>query len=358
MAYYRVTYTASSGNAYTFPYPQVSATEEPVWSDDGIVLIGTRYRVAVRGTLVGTSESDFRSKMLEMRCKTRAPRGAFEVSWSPDNSTWSKDYQVDSGVGTDWGPYPGEVTFDRFTGGRAATYNWTVEWTSKECFSDSCSTVSSGGPGGGGQVPVLAVTRRYSHSIDESGFTVRNVSGTLYVTASEAASGRDADYWRWKVVPQVPGNFKREHQLFDRSPDGTQLRFSITDREVMWTMPEPITKGQANWSLRLRGMGYMVDMSLTGEFEAVAAAGKDDLLQRIGELVLAKFPNDPGLIWETRQISESIYDNRVSFAFHAYMAVAAASDNTPDWVINFGGVPPGSNGAAQFTAPTAVTATR
>ncbi len=342
----RITYTFD-GVAFTFPYTTLRISETPVYSEDGITRQATRYAITVRGVIVGTNEQDFQLTVREMQCKLRTPRGSFLAESSPDGSTYYTVFEIGGGtdLGIDWGPHPGELSFDNFSSGRAANYTYSIDATSVECF----ESAGCGSPATTTTNP-LSINREYDHSINSAGLTTRTVSGVLTVTAAEADAGRDADYWRWICIPDLPGNFERVSQDFKRNYNGTQLAFSIVDREVMWTLPPPISNGSANLTVRLAAFGARMYMTLSGDFEAPAHVGKDAILTHIGNLVLAKFPASPvEVIWETRQVAESVYDNRVTFTFTGYCA-GLASQNT-NWLLSFGGQPPDSNGIAQFIGP-------
>jgi hypothetical protein len=100
--------------------------------------------------------------------------------------------------------------------------------------------------------------------IDENWYTVRTHQGRLRM-ASANYSPHD---FRNLVVPGIPKGMKRAKMTFVASPDGLSLDYTITDREVAFSAPEPAT----SWSVRhtettgdeIIGIST-IDVDLTGD---------------------------------------------------------------------------------------------
>lgn len=335
-------------NGFVFPNPRVTFTESPLWDDAGIAQTGTRIVFTVTGAVSGKDVATFISSVGNMRCDLTQPRKPFHVLWD-GNALFSFDDISDD---VSWGPHPGDLTIEKFAGGRSAIYAWSCAVEVKQCFGPQCSIVNR-------PSDVLATTRRWTFEVDQNGFTRRTVSGKLLVTATGAASGAVADSYRYLITPTLPINFERASQSFVQSEDGRELSFSVTDQEVMWTAPQPITKAKASWMVRVSEYGARVDYQLSGRFEAPANVGKAAILNAIFSLAAAKFPiATPGvaLIFEDRELVEDVYGNSINFRISAWGAGANTSSSAsgynwytgePTLVI----VPPGSTGQAQKTNP-------
>ena len=348
--YQQVTY-----NGFTFPYATLSESSAVIYAEDRQTHLGTQYIFRVSGCIFAEHASDgnLLTYMDNMRCMLQEPRGEFLVKWgTTPTSPWLPaelggttifDFKDTDDV--DFGPKPSEVKFTRFSGGLAALYEWSVAIFVKECWSGSCTLQ-------GRQNQILAITRRYQHTIDADGLTTRTVSGRIIVTAqSVAATGGQADAFRFMVTPPIPVNFKRTVQSFSQSEDGRELSFEFTDVETIYTLPKPITDGQASWSVRLADTGAMVNYALSGWFSAASSVDKSQILTAISNLALKKFPvNQKGFIFETRELTENIYSqNRIDFNITATSAGGVTAQGQPDFTVGINTLtvsPPDSTGLA------------
>ncbi len=345
MAYNRIVYTPIGGGSFSFPYVILKTDQLPEYGENGIDFLGTRYTFSIAGTVTAQTHAEFQTLLFQMRCALPRPRGGLSIQWSPTglDGSWVDYYSFE--VDDDWGPKPGRLSIVDFHGGLAANYHTTFEVFRKECFASGC-TVGPMGTIGSAYPNVLSISRRWVHTVDAVGLTTRNVSGTLVVSSLNVTQRKDADFYRALVTGPIPANFHREQELYERSPNGRELRFSITDREVMYTLPQPISRANGvDWRVRSRGMTAVIDMTLTGEFEAPPSHSKQEILQQIGLLVLDRFPTNT--IWDSREIVDSIYENKLRFAFSGHAGAAVDPNGNPGWLVNVGKAPPGSNGQSQ-----------
>lgn len=350
---------------FTFPFTRCRVNQSPVFGADGYTHIGTRYVFDISGVIHNTNTvsvafnddaeivtndgagiTSFAARIYAMRNVLSRPRGKITIEWLADTgSTWIPLYQFDKD--DVYGPKPVSLQIEQFSGGKAAIYHWVGEVTKKECVGGVCTVIP------GGTTAPLELSRSYNHSIGPSGLCHRTVSGRLSVTASEALAGRGADQYRWQVVPPKPDNYRREEQSFATSPDGRVLEYSITDQEVMWTLPNPISEGQATYMARLRNMGGLTDYRLAGRFEAPANVSKQTIIDQIATLLEDKTSNvnTANLIWDELTLSEDIYGNTVSFSFAWHVAGTFDSSGRLTAFDNFGTKPPGSDGKSQNIGP-------
>lgn len=334
-------------NAFEFPYTQLSVSEETVYAEDNITQIGTQYEFSVSGWLTANDHAEMQANIWEMRCKLRERGKSLRIGWGPDNDPGATAFWTfDGGTDTnDYGPHPGQLTIDRFSGGLAAAYQWSIRTFAKECFSEAC--VLTGAPS---STPILSVTRSWQHSVDASGLCVRTCSGVLRIKGS-LTTGRTADDYRDRCVPSLPTNYRRVSQNFSVSPNGLELQFSVTDQEMVYTLPQPITDGEASFMVRITDMGLMAQMQLSGYFEAPPDTPKATIIAKIGNLAAAYFPlSTPGLVFESRELRSEIYGrNRVDFSIAATAAAGSAVSSTPNFTIGLNELmqsPPESNGNA------------
>src|SRR6185437_9755517 len=181
--------------SFSFPFARLSTNTGTIYAEDGFTKVGVRYLVTVSGWIGGVSQADLQSKISNMQANLRKPRGTFIVTWSDGGSTelfhfFNEAVSQDSpGQDIDWGPKPGELVINRFTGGRIATYSWTLSVNVIEQLLTS---------------DVLAVTWQFSHTVDASGFTTRTVSGKILIEGGTVQAGQSADHYRAIVANAIP----------------------------------------------------------------------------------------------------------------------------------------------------------
>lgn len=346
-------------NQFIFPFTTLTLDQTPVMSENGIDQIGVHYVFHVSGVIGASDITLFAQQLRLMQCQLTVPRKTLLIQSYDDTGTVTM-YQFDEETDNVWGPMPGELKLTKFAGGRACSYSWSIDVTSKQCFGDDCSI-------SGGTVAdpdnILSISHRFDHSIDLSGYTTRTITGKLRLRSQAPEFGNQtADQYRNVITSFLPNNFQRESQQFTQSENGLELTFSCTDVEKNYTLPQPITAGQADYSVRIStnpagDQALMAQLSLTGYFEASSNVTKATIYERIIDLVNAKFPTNTGslLVWQDRDITESIYHpNRVSFAFSATLPSSNDENNPVNFNVglsSFGQAPPGSNGQGQFINP-------
>src|SRR4051794_37617651 len=103
---------------FSFPFTRVAVTESPVYSSDGTMLESTRYEFNVSGWLTAPTIEDFNALLIKMRCQLREPRQALELKWAPEGGGDNIYYSFSpSFADDDFGPKPGELTINTFSGG-------------------------------------------------------------------------------------------------------------------------------------------------------------------------------------------------------------------------------------------------
>jgi hypothetical protein len=309
----------------------LNATQETVYASDGFTVIGTKYRLDISGVVTAPTEQEFQQVIFTLRSILNQPRGQLQVAWSPDNATWYSLYSFDRD--DNWGPKPISLHTTDYLGGKSALYRWQVEIETKECFV-ACNV----NPTSKLAKSVMALTRRYSHQVSASGLTTRTISGQLTVSALDP----DADRYREIVDPGTPANFVRDHATFDRTEDGRHIHYSIVDREVMHTGPVGIVSPQATFTVKQQYAGGLASCSLSGSFEGPPSVSKSDMLLKAGDLLLSRLGaqsfEDKSILWDMKEVSESVYDNSITFSFQW------RTSNAQALLDGFGSVPPGSNG--------------
>lgn len=367
-------------NEFIFPFTILDVSASVVYADDHISVVGTQYVFSISGVLQSlqnfsttSNSSSLDFMMRAMREALAIPRKTFQVIWSTTATQSGPGQGVPSGsqyipysftgasggafnataIGIDvnWGPKPGELKFTKFSGGLAAMYTWSVSVMVKECFGSQCALM-------GLNTAILSIVTKYQTTVDGDGLCTRNLSGKLLITSGSVAAGKSADSFRFQITPPIPTNYRRSNQNFEQSEDGRELTFSITDVEMIYTLPTPITDGQAVWSIELADLGAIVNYSLTGWFSAAASQNKSTILTVIANLVQAKFPiSDPSLIFMGRTLSESIYDkNRIDFNVTAQGTAGnvAGSSGVSNFAVGLTSLtksPPDTNGQSTVIYP-------
>lgn len=328
-------------NEHVFEHPRLRVVETAVMDPANLAQIGTRFEFTVTGFVVGETIAEMKQKLTCMRARLSTPRKAFAVDWqNDDGSGTERFFSFDSTTDTEWGPIPGELVIDNFAGGRAAMYAWSLVCVVKDC---SSACVISGTP-----AQVLSVTRVWSHTIDETGLTTRTVAGKLIVRAN---AGVSADAFRYTCAPGVPTNFRRTSQSYVQSPDGRELDFAVTDQEMMWTLPLPISAGNVSFSINIAELGAFADYRLSGDFKAPPTVSKGTILARIFDLIAVKFPvGDQSFFFGQCEFTESVYENQISFNVNAQAATGQAPNGLPNFQAGLNPLtisPPGSSGQSQ-----------
>lgn len=336
---------------FTFGYNNMTVVQTPRYGDSGIDQTGIKYDFRIRGWIQATTAEGFNAILSETKAWLAKPRQSFTVRWSDDNVIFTSYYSFD-GTGDDiaWGPMPGPFSIMELAGGRAALFEWSLTVETKQCYDNSCNLFNRGSD-------ILTISRKFDHNVGPDGLTTRTISGRLEVTTNAVVANRNADYYRWLVTPSIPTNFERAGGgSFVTSADGRFLDFSITDKEVTWTLPPPITSGQATWSVSIQPIGLMAQYRLSGRFSAPPSTPKSEIINQIMQLASNRFPAlaPPFNIFpDTKVLEEDVYGNSVSFVFTAHGVVGAnANPFDPTTGYNtFGSPPPGSDGNAQFVGP-------
>ncbi|MDB5295738.1 MAG: hypothetical protein JWO31_1721, partial [Phycisphaerales bacterium] len=307
-----------------------------------------RYAFDVTGTLTAATRAEFHDALNRYRNVMGRPRGGFTVSWSEDDGSDPRSYYTfEGGQDIEFGPKPGPFEFTQFVGGLAAVYTWSLVVAVKECFASCTATPES-------TANVLSLTRAYEHDVDADGFTERRCTGRLTVRGGDDVfNGKPADTYRWLCVPELPKGFAPGPMSFTQSVDGRTLDFSVVQKELMWTLPAPVTSGEATFGFTIRGYGGMADCVLNGRFSAPANVTKQVILQRIGALLVSKLPSDSvTVIWDSLSIQDSVYGNSLQFSFAWRRAAFAGDPEKPESIWDkVGGTPPGYADGPQAIGP-------
>lgn len=350
-------------NGYTFPYTTMNVSSSVVY-DEAHSVTGTIYTFRITGTIIApTGKDTLDTEIYNMRNALKKPRQAFKVEWKDDSDVvqytpyyFSADATANAGSteDIDFGPKTQDLQLAKFTGNRAAIYDWTIVVFAKECWATTCAaTTPDGSCLSPRRTEILSLTRSFSHRIDVNGLTTRTVSGRMLLT-SLAMKTATADEWRNKVTPPLPLNYRRVSQDFSQSPDGRELTFSFVDEEQVYTLPQPATDGQASWNMTV-DMGGLIKYALSGFYSAPPSVPKSTLIALVGQLAQAKFPlGTYNFVFEERSLTESVYGNRIDFNITATSAAMQATSNQPDYsvgLITFTIAPPNDGNQAMRIGP-------
>ena len=339
--------------SFVLPSPRIDIDAKPEFAEDGATQTGVRIRFQVAGTMHASSQADFETLLVNMRCQLNQPRLTFSAQWTPDDGSGTVTYfSYGSSDDVEFGPKPGPLTIGKVSGGLAAIYSWSLECKVKECFSNTCTLSPR-------TQPILCLTRSYEHQVDDNGFTRRTVSGKLEVTSTAVAANTPADSFRGTILDEIPlpKGYQRTSQQFTQSPDGRVLSYSITDQEVMWTLPPSITSGRASFTVRSAPMEAMQEYRLSGRFAAPATVSKATIATAILNLAVQKIlgNNSASLVIlpQSIELTEEVYGNAIEFNITCTGTGSAVADTNlclPS-LNTIGGKPYGTTQQAQFVGP-------
>jgi hypothetical protein len=160
------------------------------------------------------------------------------ASPSVRNAPTGNDFPGDrSGYDLNNGPKPLGCSITRIIGNTVLFVRFTFEVCKIECDS------------GDGQAPnvtqgVLSNRWSMSDSIDSNRMTVRTITGKLRVTTPHI----EANAFRGWVVPTLQDGMRRESMQFRVTEDGLNLDYTITDREIAYSVPQPATSWQYKYT--------------------------------------------------------------------------------------------------------------
>jgi hypothetical protein len=342
-----------------FPFNKLDVDTQPVYASDGIQQEGLAYTFAVSGMLVGDTPAELVAQICDMK-RYLGTRGLRFKVVQDDGYTPVVVYQIDSNLDVRWGPHPGPVHFTRFAGGIAASYTWSLYAVCKECFL----------PGGTcGVIPfspsalIISLTTKWDHHIDESGQTTRSVSGKLRIKSGRISStpGYTADSFRGFCQVPIPQFYRQTSLAFSCSEDGTELTWSQSMQEMCNTLPNPITAGDADFSIRLQDTGLLAYYSLSGFFEAPITISPLVILQCISDLLDSKIgttltTTNPAIPITQEITHTKMYErNRFSFSFTGTFGIQGQAGYDPNFYAPLFKTlttdPPNSTGVSKYIGP-------
>lgn len=332
------------------PFAKTRISQRTIYAPNGYTIEGTEYRFEVSGVATADNVTDFRTLLYRMRSVLSRPRGYFQILWGETTAdtayyTFGPGTAAGSGLNADiaYGPLVENLEIEEIAGGLCAFYRWTITTVQKECFG-SCGT------GSNLSAPlsnILSNTVKTSIDIDQNFLMTRTVSGELKVKSSAG----NADRFRQATDPGEIKNFKRTAKRFSLSADGLTLNYEYIDKEVHWTLPRPITTGQASFSIKQGGMGGIANCSLSGQFEAPSDVSKSEIISVIYVLLASKINPTAGdrgfTVWNDRTLTEQVYENVISFSFSWNEGVILDGESNVADIQRMGVQPPGSDGEPQ-----------
>lgn len=333
-------------NGVQLPYVNLRIQSDPVFAEDGIQLMYYRTTFSVFGYFTSTSESNFSQLVLGVRSAFQQSMGDLQIGFTTlSGDEFNKIIHVippkglNRGIGApssagltdvNFGPIPKNLQLMEMRGGLSCMYTWVVETHTKEAisFSQDNSGYVSATDNSQNISPfaVLAFIFDQTFDLDANGFQTMTMSGFVKISAASVQQGYTADYYRLSCTPPVPNNFKPEHRRFQVSKDGTTLFFNHVYQEVMYTLPQPLTSGQAIYTVRIQNNGMIASFALHGNFSAPRNVTKARIVGAISSLVQGRLGNflnnatNPA-IFENQEITTSIYDNTIAFSFTGFFGI-------------------------------------
>jgi hypothetical protein len=183
----------------------------------------------------------------------------------------SQDMSADPDFDVENGPKPRVLSVTHVSADEVVRVEFEIEIWKLEC---DPGTQSSG-------TPLKVLSNRWSviDQLDREFMTTRTYDGILKM-ALPAGSPNDFRGW---VVPSIQAGMRRENMTFRISEDNLTLRYTIVDREVVYSAPLPATAfsySHTETALKNKTMGY-------GTIEVSATAPRDYARTQLIALVAA-----------------------------------------------------------------------
>lgn len=282
-----------------------SFAQEPVYSDDGIDYLYTRFVLDVTGLLtldspIVGSGATLASNIAVVQSNLMTPRSTllFTINGESVLTASAPDAKA--------GPFPRSCTITNITGTRSAVINYVVEAHVKVTCSESSEN------------PVLSNRWSMENVYDENLYCTRRTTGRLTVKAVDG--GINADSFRAYGIPPLPRGWKRKRFSFNVDTTGLILDYTVEDEEKFLLPPIHSTTATGTYREATEKFGTytIVDVSVT--CAGAKSISKTDLISDCAQVCLSRL--DLGVaVGKDRllraELSEELFDNRVTMSLTA-----------------------------------------
>lgn len=285
-----------------FPYSILEVNHTPIYDSDGRTLIGTSIVFAVTGVIVKETVSAFVTYLDTFKKELSKAAQDFTVKIGE-----TFVYNIESKNDFSGGPKPGSLQLSEFMGGSAVSYRWSLDCNIKVCDQEGAMSFST-------EDVILGYVMSYTDVVSESGMFSRSIAGKVHFGSKQADKHRE--YVLKNLIPKVPKGFRRVNMTFGYDESGHVMQFSVHDQEYFHNYPEGVVAASVDWSEAISINDHTLTMNLSGTFTGGPKTSKISLIQRAFELAKQRFPfRHDNFEIEKRELTESIYENTVGFAF-------------------------------------------
>jgi hypothetical protein len=284
----------------TIPFAAVKYAGSAVYDSTGNVLQGYAIVFSVRAIVVSDTPANFTVALRQVLNILSHPRERF--TWTV-NGVVMFDVGASGTIGaqdTDrrFGPKPRVHGSPQITGGRSATVNFDVE-----CFIYPCGSTL---------LDVEEFWWAFSYDFDRDFNCTRTCTGRYRLRSGTAVSAATQLLPNGQFWPKLPGNFYRDTTRHNTSADGSQIDFTVIDKQTWRTLPKPLTSGMA--SFRIEQRGVILYKTLNCSFGAPLDVDKQVIIQFILALARAKFTdaiNTTKEVITSFSVQDNVFENRV-----------------------------------------------
>lgn len=289
-------------NGHHLSYNRLTFSQRPVYDSDGrsVMYVETTYNV--EGIIGADLVNTLPELLIELRKALAEPGKVLYICETSQGTTtsvppFSGGGRVDSLMAkTDgkegdpsyfareinWGPFPGQFDVTEIPGGQLALYRWSVVVNEPPGYAAGDSYWYPDHEG---------FTFASVYAVDQDGFQTRTIAGKLTVAAEKVPPERYlSDLFKLFPIPKNGEGWRRISQVHQLSEDSRVMSFSIVDKEMLATLPSPVTGGEATYTTSFAPMSMLLEFSLQGTFSAPKTGGKLAVYQAILALAKAKIP--------------------------------------------------------------------
>lgn len=277
-------------------------SERAVYSDEGKDYLHTHYKMRLQfiahpramtnlGTTAASSIASLNTTLMTPRkyLKFSIPIGGAASSTvvvaaplkRPNGDLYACDAEL--------GPAPVEFRVVQWIGEQTAICEYEIE-----CWVNHCTTAR----------PLLSHRWETRHEIDQDYFTTRFITGEAIFRADlmfgdGTGTPMNPDDYRAAIMHAIPSGFRRVSAIVTQNPNGTGLRYTVTDQEQKLTLVEPYKRS-------------------ISRIEGTVAWGMGPLTNPVTN------PSTAGLPTRTAKITIRAYGNKYTLNSHLVAAISRA----------------------------------
>lgn len=312
-----------------------SVTQEPVYSDDGIDYLYTKFDLDINAVVNMDAKPSMLNAAVDdaatineyisaLRQQLLQPRKFLHIELGADSAIYNQatigalqTLLVVSAPDAKGGPFPKACNIRQVGGSKTLLIQFQIQTF---VFDQVCANREE---------PKKVLSNRWemNFSYDTEGMATRTTRGTIIVNGSQPDINAD-DFRGW-IIPKIPTGWRRKRMDFNLSSDGLKVGYTIEDAEQYYAFPEGCTtvEGTYTESTTKTGAILYVDMDVT--VKGPKNVEKEWLIQKALQLIdsridWAALPRDNETnkkdvdVLESGSISEDLFENKVNAKIRVY----------------------------------------